>query len=114
MSAWKHQRRDNLKLLTQEIRKKFPKLAETEKIPAEEKVVVAKFFHPCGSWTWYACEFVGKDMFFGLVDGFELEWGYFSLRELESINEPFELGIERDLYFGMPKIKDVSALKGRI
>jgi len=37
--------------------------------------------------------------FFGLVQGFETEWGYFVLSELESVRGPFGLGIERDLNF---------------
>jgi len=103
-----------MELLTKELQKKFPKLYATNKIPAGEKVVIAKFFDPTGSWTWYAVEFDGKDRFFGLVDGFELEWGYFSLSELRSVKGPLGLGIERDRYFGFPKIKDVPALKGRV
>lgn len=102
-----------MKLLTQEIRQKLPKLGATEKVPSAEKVCVVKYFQPWGSWTWYAVEFDGKDTFFGLVDGFELEWGYFSLSELQSVKGPFGLTIERDLYLGMPKMKDISALKGR-
>ena len=102
-----------MELLTKEIRAKLPKLYETEKIPTDEKVCVVKYFQPWGSWTWYAVEFDGKDTFFGLVDGFELEWGYFSLSELRSVKGPWGLTIERDLYFGMPKMKDISALKRR-
>jgi Protein of unknown function (DUF2958) len=34
-------------------------------------------------WTWYVIEFDGEDPFFGLVDWFERELGYFSLRELQ-------------------------------
>jgi len=102
-----------MKLLTMEIRKKLPKLYSTEHIPTGEKTCFVKFFNPTGSWTWYATEFDGEDIFFGLVDGFELEWGTFSLSELKSVKGPFGLGIERDLYFGMPKMKDIPALKGR-
>lgn len=79
-----------------------------------EQICVVKFFAPTSSWTWYATEFDGEDTFFGLVDGFELEWGSFSLSELKSVRGPFRLGIERDLYIGMPKLKDTSALKGRL
>ena len=103
-----------MQLLTKELLKEFPKIGATEQIPAEEKVVIAKFFDPSGSWTWYAVEYDGEDQFFGLVDGFELEWGYFRLSELQSIKGRFGLGIERDLYFGHPKIKDVPALQGRV
>ena len=103
-----------MKLLTKELRGKFPQVYGTEEVSNGEKVVIAKFFQPWGSWTWYAVEFDGEDQFFGLVDGFELEWGYFSLSELESIRGPGGLGIERDLYFGNPQIKDVPALRGRV
>ena len=96
-----------MKLLTKELRVQFPKLYATEPVPIEEKKVIAKFFTPWTSWTWYATEFDGEDLFFGLVDGQEKEWGYFSLKELESIRGPFGLKIERDRYFGQPKIKEL-------
>lgn len=96
-----------MKLLTVALRKQFPKLYQTEETPVEEKKVIAKFFTPWTSWTWYATEFDGEDLFFGLVDGQEKEWGYFSLKELESLRGPWGLKIERDLYFGQPQIKDM-------
>lgn len=99
-----------MKLLTKELRNQFPKLYEKEDIPTPEKKVIAKFFTPWTSWTWYAVEFDGEDLFFGLVDGLEKEWGYFSLKELESITGPAGLKIERDLYFGQPLIKDIPGL----
>jgi len=102
-----------MELLTKEIREKFKKIGSQDG-KGEEAICVVKFFDPTGSWTWYATEFDGKDTFFGLVDGFELEWGPFSLSELQSIKGRFGLGIERDRYFGMPKLKDVSRLKGRL
>ena len=102
-----------MKLLTKEISETFKKIGSQEKVPAGEKICVVKFFDPTGSWTWYATEFDGKDIFFGLVDGFELEWGTFSLSELQSVTGRFGLGIERDLYIGNPMLKDVPRLKGR-
>ena len=103
-----------MELLTQKIIEKLPKLGVTDGVPTKDKAVIVKFFHPTGNWTWYATEWDGEDLFFGLVDGFELEWGYFSLKELKSIRGFLGLGIERDMYFGMPKIKDIPALKGRV
>jgi hypothetical protein len=38
-------------------------------------------------------------LFFGLVSGFDVELGYFSLSELASVRGPLGLLIERDLYF---------------
>lgn len=96
-----------MKLLTKELKRQFPGIKETEGTPVEEKKVIAKFFTPWTSWTWYAVEFDGKDEFFGLVHGQEKEWGYFTLTELEYIRGPAGLKIERDMYFGQPLIKDI-------
>ena len=87
------------KLLTQALRADLPPLYATEETPMAEKLAVVKFFTPDSNWTWYGVEFDGKDTFFGLVDGFEREYGYFSLSELESVRGPLGLRIERDLYF---------------
>lgn len=87
-----------MQLLTEEIRRSLPPLYSTED-QGDAAIVRVKFFTPTSSWTWYAIEFDGDDLFFGLVDGLEKEMGYFSLRELESIVGPYGVGIERDLYF---------------
>ena len=86
-----------MKLLTKEIRKRLPKLRETE--GQDYPIVQVKFFTPDSSWTWFAIEFDGKDLFYGLVDGHCQEYGYFSLAELESVRGPLGLPIERDIYF---------------
>lgn len=88
-----------MKLLTEEIREALPSLRSTEELGMDAPIIV-KFFTPTSNWTWYATEFDGEDLFFGLVDGFEKEIGYFSLNELESVHGPYGVGIERDLYFG--------------
>jgi hypothetical protein len=44
-------------------------------------------------------EFDGQDLLFGLVVGFEIELGYWSLSELEAARGPWGLPIERDLWF---------------
>ena len=89
------------KLLPQEIRVKLPELYSGEE-QGLEALAQVKFFTPDSFWTWYASEFDGEDIFFGLVSGLELELGYFSLNELESVHGPMGLPIERDLYF-VPK-----------
>ena len=87
------------KLLTKELRKQLPPLYFTEKNNVKPLAVV-KFFSPYTGWKWYATEFDGEDIFFGLVVGFATELGYFSLKELEEVkvfgNVP---AIERDLSF---------------
>ena len=87
-----------MKLLTQELRKQLPPLYSQED-KGGEAVAVVKFFTPDSSWTWYASEFDGDDMFFGLVDGLDKELGYFSLSELQSVRGPMGLSIERDKWW---------------
>ena len=97
-----------MKLMTEELEQKFPMLYATENMKPEEVKVIAKFFDPCGSWTWYATEYDPvRRIFFGLVRGFEVELGNFGLDELEEVKGPLGLGIERDLYFGEHTLAEV-------
>jgi hypothetical protein len=66
-----------------------------------------RFFSPDCSWTWYAIEFDGDDTFFGLVDGFEKELGYFRLSELLENRGKFGLEIERDLHFTPTRLSEL-------
>jgi hypothetical protein len=93
--------------MTAEVRRKLPGLYAQEYLGADA-VAYAKFFTPDSSWTWYATEFDGTDTFFGLVHGFEKEFGYFSLSELEKVKGPLGLPIERDLYWKPKKLKEIA------
>ena len=86
-----------MKLLTEELRKALPNLYATE--DEKDPMAICKFFLPMTRWTWFATEFDGKDSFFGYVVGEYPELGYFSLSELESVEGPYGLGVERDRYF---------------
>ena len=88
-----------MKLLTETLRKALPPLYATDGKPDTERKVPVKFFNPAGMGTWYALEFDGEDRFFGFVNLFEKELGYFTLSELENVKLPFGLGIERDLHW---------------
>lgn len=96
-----------MKLLTQEIRKKLPALYSQED-KGGKAVVHVKFFTPDSNWTFYASEFDGEDTFFGLVDGFEKELGYFSLKELDSVRGAMGLPIERDLYWEPKTLEEIA------
>jgi len=97
-----------MKLLTQEIRNKLPKLYEQDE-KGGDAIVYVKFFAPDSNpWTWYATEFDGKDTFFGLVHGFEKELGYFSLAELQKARGPLGLAIERDLYWQPTTLREIA------
>ena len=85
-------------LLPDEIRAQLPPLYAQDS-QGDGAIAYVKFFTPDSNWTWYATEFDGKDLFFGLVQGFEEELGYFSLTELVNNRGPLRLAIERDLHF---------------
>ena len=101
-----------MQLLTPELRAQLPHLytQETEKDP----IVQIKSFTPDSRWTWYVTE--GDDeggdvRFFGFVIGFEKEWGYFMLSELEAARGPLGLAIERDLYFDPRPFSEIKRLE---
>ena len=105
-----------MNLLTKQIRSELPKLYVQDG-KGDEAIVYVKFFTPDSNWTWYATE--GEDVidedtgevldfrFFGLVDGFEKELGYFSLNELKMYKSPLGLTIERDLYWKPKMLKEI-------
>jgi hypothetical protein len=98
-----------MQLLPVELREQIPKLYSQEHIKMQEKQVHCKFFFPAADWTWFITEgeTEGDDfVFFGFVIGFEEEWGYFTLNELEHINVN-GLTVERDLHFKPGKFADV-------
>jgi Protein of unknown function (DUF2958) len=65
-----------------------------------DHVPVVKFFNPIGAGTWLASELdEDGDTLFGLADLGEPELGCFSLAEMEAVELPFGMGIERDLLF---------------
>jgi hypothetical protein len=94
-----------VKLLTKAIEKKLPALNSQDHLGLDQKAVV-KFFTPWSNWTWYASEYDPEEkMFYGLVDGFEKELGSWRLSDLEEVNGPFGLMIERDLHFEPVSLK---------
>ncbi len=104
-----HQGLRRHKMMTEEIRKRLPKLYETENTPIEEKMAQVKYFSPYNGWRWYAVEFDGEDTFFGLVEGFEVEWGYFSLSEIMSVALAGNTlpAVERDISFQPTSMKEI-------
>jgi hypothetical protein len=97
-----------MKLMTKEIETKakaqYPKGADLE-----SQKVVAKFFDPTSQWTWYLMNEDPEypDYLWGIVKGFEVEIGSFSLSELQHTKVRFGLGIERDLGFRPMPAKEV-------
>lgn len=101
-----------MKLMTKEIERKlekYPLYSQDGK--GDDAEIVCKFFNPCGAGTWYVLE--GKKLengdweFFGIVDLYVREYGYFTLSELQSVRLPFGLTIERDLYFDRRCVREL-------
>tara|TARA_R100000234_G_scaffold16071_2_gene8798 strand:- start:1125 stop:1439 length:315 start_codon:yes stop_codon:yes gene_type:complete len=86
-----------MKLLTKAITEGFDRQGNTDGKPDSEKKVIAKFFHPLGSATWYAIEYNKEwKKFLAYVTGLGYdELGNVSLTELEN-TIVLGLGVERD------------------
>jgi hypothetical protein len=95
-------------LLDEASRARLPKLYSGEE-KGLDAVAEVKFFTPDASWTWYATEFDGHDMFFGLVIGYEIELGYFTLSELTELRGPFGLRVERDRFYQPKTLRELQA-----
>lgn len=95
-----------MKLLTATLLQRFRKIGSQEDRP--DPLVIAKYFTPDANWTWYAIEYDEEQrMFFGLVDGQEVELGYFSLIELEYSRGALGLPAERDLHFDECRLSEI-------
>ncbi len=89
-----------MKLMTKEIEGKAPRLGETDGM-GMGATVVAHYFSCVSGWDWYMTEYEPETgLAFGYVRGFEGELGYFSIPELEEINESAGFCVvERDLHW---------------
>ena len=103
-------------LLTEELRNKLPALYSQDGLGGKA-IAYVKFFTPDSNWTWWATEGSpikdddGNEIdfhFFGLVEGFERELGYFSLSELEIARGPMGLPIERDLHWQPKMLEEIA------
>ena len=102
-----------MKLITKQIENrlaKYPLYSQDGK--GLKAKILCKFFNPCGAGTWYVLEAEklpnGDYRFFGIVDLFEREYGYFLLSQLQSVRNRFGLGIERDKYFTPCTVGDLN------
>lgn len=97
-----------MKLLTDALKQRFKEVGRQGKNP----LVIAKFFDPFGSATWYATEYDPEtNICHGYVTGLvHDEWGGFSIDELEAFTREVSMTIlgnkisttgtlERDLFF---------------
>ena len=88
-----------MKLLTKPIIKKA-QAQYKHSSDLDNQDIVAKFFNPMGSWTWYLMNLhEDKDYAWGIVDGNAVEMGSWLMSDLQNQKLPFGLGIERDTSF---------------
>ena len=90
---------DMQQLMTEEMAGRLPRLYEQD--GASDPIAYVHYFSCLSGWDWWLTEYdpvTGEA--FGLVRGFETEWGYFSVREMERLNREkgFEV-VERDEHF---------------
>jgi len=85
-------------LLDEVSRARLPKLRSTD-AQGLEALAQVRFTCPDLGWSWYATEFDGQDIFFGLVAGNEVAYGNFTLSELYWTRGPLGMPVERDLHF---------------
>jgi len=74
-------------LLPKEIESVLPRISDQE--GNKNPTVYAVFQFPLSGWIWFVTEgdvYIDDFCFFGYVVGFEREWGYFCLSELESVD----------------------------
>jgi hypothetical protein len=83
---------------------RIPGMHATDTIPLFERKAVIKFYHPYTDWKWYGIEYNGFGTFFGLIIGEYVEFGYFSVEELNDIVIERET-IARDPTFKPTKIE---------
>jgi hypothetical protein len=80
-----------MSLIPRDLAEKIPKLYGTESKNIHDKVALVRLYAPGTYWAWYVVEYDGEDECFGLVKGHEVEFGYFSVKELDSIEIPHKV-----------------------
>jgi len=75
-----HKEKQMLPLIDKQLQEQLPPLYAQD--GNKQKIIYARYY--LYNWEWFAMEYSPlQKLFFGLVDGDELELGYFTLDELE-------------------------------
>lgn len=100
---------DMQQLMTEEIAKTVPRLYGQD--GTEDPTVYAHYFSCVNGWDWWLLEFDGTDEAFGLVEGYDDELGYFSIKEMAELNRQMGFAaVERDEHFSP---RPLSTVRGR-
>ena len=105
------------KLMTKGLGDTIPAIRSTSNVEDSDDVLArAKLFCPYANWTWYVTEWDPRTgECFGLIQGFETEWGYFDLTELAKMTVFGKVpAIERDLYWKPKTIGEIRRESSRM
>ena len=106
----------DLEVSTFQKRPAYRYIRESDKLPSlepeeAEPIARIKLFDPTGSWTWYIAAYdPATRAAYGLVDGFEKEYGTFDMQELVEHRGRFGLPIERDLHWKPCPLRSLDGL----
>jgi hypothetical protein len=107
-----------MKILTQAILNKLPKIGDTSELASNEIKVHLKIFNPYGAGTWYITEYDPdtKEAFgyVNLIGSDMAELGYIDMDELLKYRNRMGLGFERDAHFGNHTLDEVMKSGGTI
>lgn len=95
-------------LIPQELISLIPDFYETEE--SSDPTLYVRLTLPHTRWQWYITELSRKDydICFGYVIGLESELGYFSLRELQSLEHSLGMRVERDEGFVPTRLSTIA------
>lgn len=99
-----------MQLINDALIQRVPKLYQSENISIKDKILQLRYYATNSSWQWFLVEYdENTEIAFGYVVGYEKEWGYFSLKEFEEINEDESsmIKIKRDTLFKPSRFSDL-------
>jgi hypothetical protein len=95
--------------MTKELQVGLPKLYDTEDTPTNDMILRIRYYDINSQWEWFLIEFEPEtNIGFFYVRGFENEWGYSSLEEMQNIPS-----IVIDKKFRPIKFSELNKSKGR-
>lgn len=87
-----------IKLIDEELKRRFKEV--WEQILEKKVLVLARFYAPWNDWSWYVAEYYPEHkVCYGFVSH-EDRRAYFSLVQIEDIQWPYWVQIQRDTCFG--------------
>ena len=76
--------------------------------PEADREAHSKLFTPWSFWTWYMTEYDPEHRIgFGLVEADFTELGYFSLDDIERLEGPGGLEVERDIHWSPIRLSEL-------